>query len=1132
MKARNLRAARKVRATSAAQYVAAEPRGFRRLRTVHSWHRWSKVTLYLAASMMLAAAPGPCPAQGTAARWIWYPESATWDARKQDRWFRCVFDLPAAPERAELWLMVDDGQTLWVNGEGPLEATERDGSALFYPLTDLLQPAGNLIAVQAYNATSVAGVLARLTVLTADGREIVVNSDESWRVSREGPDGWNLPGFDDTGWERAQAVGTAFALPWVEYATFSNTHFVTDEERGAWAQAREALMAPPEQFADDPPIEVEATFVNDSAVAVINGEARPLVCYRGIVDLFTEHGRRQVANFRDAGVHLFVPNVRIDKLWTGPGQYDFSALDEQVRMYAKIDPEAYVIMMVRLVQPGWWTQEHPDELVGYGVPGELGGDERFRARRGSMASEAWLRDTGEAWQALIDHLEAQPWGRRVMGYMPAYGISAEWHYFGSWRNQYPDTGAAMTARFQRWLRDKYGTVEALRAAWRDPNLTFDTAQVPGVEPRKFAEHIAFRDPATERPAMDYYRCHQQVVAEAIEHFGRIVKDETDGAKLCGVYYGYFFGVGPQTQGGHLELDALFASPYVDYFVAPYSYSHRLMGQDGRLRSLAGAFRLGGKPHILEGDIRTYLHPRDEYGRTENVQQSLAAITREFTTALIEGTGFWWVDFGGDQGGGWFDDPQMMERAATLQQVATRALAQPHEPVAQIALVADLDSFYSVSDGHGMTIALRLVEDVGTEMYHLGAPFDAIHFSRLADADLSRYRMLVFLNPFMLDAEEAALIQRLREAGQHAMVFLWAPGLITPDGLSVEQAEAVTGFDLELVERWLPAAIEATAGSDLLAGLPPTTLLSLDVRESTPIAGFADPENWHNPRNEETMQQWYQAWEVEALDDGLRWTFDTGYSYTDIHWTAPEEFDPGQGIGFDLALTGDAPNLPFFFVIKDADWNEFRTPDVTLVAGESYTMHYPLDAFTAAPWAREKPERPALPLRGAKFVLRATANVGRCTLQMRSLTADAGDVVARDVLRFGAGAFAPALIPEADGATLLGQIAGTDLPGLVASGTGRATTVFCSVPFVPRELLVGVMREAGVHRYIDDTGDVLRADSRFVALHTAAGGPRNLRLPIAATVTDALTGETLGSGAETALELEPDTTVLLELAAQP
>lgn len=1079
-------------------------------------------------AIMVATLTASVPAQQTASRWIWYPEDAVHEAREQSRWFRHSFDLPGAPAEATLWLMVDDNQALWVNGEGPLEPEERDTAAAHYDLTDTLRAGENLLAVEAHNATSVAGVIARLTAEMPDGRPITVVSGAGWRVSREGPEGWNQPDFDDSEWQSAEVIGSAFKKPWFGHASFSTSHFITGPERAEYERFLAGLMAPPEQFADDPPLRAETGFVNGSAAMTLNGEARPLVMYRGTVDLMTEHGRRQVANFRDAGVHLYCPYVQIGTCWTGPEEYDFSAIDEQIRMYLALDPEAYLIVMVRLIQPPWWMEAHPDELVDYAVQGELGGDERFRAKRGSMASEQWLRDTGEAWRALIEHIEAQPWGKRVAGYHPGYGISAEWHYFGSWRDQYPDTGAAMTARFREWLRGKYATDEALQRAWADPDVTFESATVPGVQARKFGELIAFRDPEVEQRAIDYYRCHQRVVADALEHFGRIVRDTTDGAKICGAYYGYFFGVRPQTQGGHLDLQRLFDSPNLDYFVAPYSYSHRLMGQDGRLRSLAAAHFIGGTPHILEGDIRTYLHSANEYGRTENVTQSLAAVTREFSTALIERAGFWWVDFGPENEGGWFDDARIMERASVLQDVAERALHQPREQTAQVALVADLESFYYVSDGHGMELSYRLVEDIGTELHHAGAPFDTIHLDQLAEADLDRYRMLVFLNAFALDPDEAALITRLREAGEHAVVFLCAPGLITPDRVSLAQAETVTGLKLDLLEQWIPAQIDADVDDPLMQRLAPLTVHHLAPAQEIPIAGFDDAANWYNPRDEETMEQWYADYDTEAVEGGLRWSFDTGYSYTDIHWTAPEAFDPEDGVGFDLAYEGDAPTLLFTFVIKDAHMDEFVAPEQTLVDGQSGRMHWPLEAFESAPWSREEHAAPVLPLRGCKFVLRKTANVGRCVLEMRELSAIEGEVTERKVARYGSGAFAPALVPVGEDARTLGRIAGTDLAGIVAKGSGEGLTVYSATPFIPRQVLAAAMREAGVHRYIDETEDVLRADGRFIALHTATGGPRALRLPRAATVADALTGEVPGSGRALVVQTEPDSTMLLEL----
>ena len=1079
----------------------------------------------------LTALGGASVAQETAAKWIWYPEDTTSEAREQARWFRYAFELPQAPTQASLWLMVDDRQTLWVNGEGPLEPEERNTAAWRYDLTEHLRAGANLLAIEAWNATSVAGVIARLTLAMPDGIEAVLTSDESWRVSREAPEGWNQVGFDDGNWQQAQVVGSAFIAPWYGHASFATAPFITDEERAAYQRHLAGLIAPPEQFEDDPPLRAEMGFVNGSPAVMINGEPRPLVMYRGTVDLTTEHGRRQVTNFRDAGVHLHCAYGQIGSYWTATGEYDFSALDDQIRMYLAADPEAYLIVMVRLIQPSWWTQMHPDELVDYAVPGELGGEETYRAVRASMASKAWLEDTGEAWGALIEHIEAQPWGKRVLGYHPAYGISAEWHYFGSWREQYPDTGAAMTGRFREWLREQYVTDAALQAAWADPRASIATAEVPGVEERQFGEVIAFHDPATERRAMDYYRCHQRVVADAMEHFGRIVKETTDSAKVCGVYYGYFYGVRPQTQGGHLELQRLFSSPYLDYFVAPYSYSHRLMGQDGRLRSLGAAHFIGGKPHILEGDIRTYLHPRNEYGRTEDVNQSLAAVTREFTTALIERAGFWWVDFGPDTGGGWFDDPALMARAAQLQDVAERALQEPRESAAEVALVCDLESFYGFSDGHGMGIGYSLVESIGTELYHAGAPFDAIHLEQLAEADLERYRVLVFLYTVMLDADEAALIERLREAGEHAMVFLWAPGLLTPEAVSVEQAEAVTGLDLTLVERWLPAQVNAVADDPLMARLTPLEVHGLEVTGEAALEGFDEVENWYNPRDEETMERWYAAYETEPLADGLRWTFDTGYSDTDIHWTAPEPFEPSDGLAMRISLTGDAPVLRYTFVIKDANLSEFCAPEEVLVAGEAREHVYPLAAFTSAPWSRVAVEAPVLPLKGCKFVMHNTANVGRCVMEITDPRVLTGPLTTRDEARYGSGAFAPALLPAEGQGRLLARSAGTGDPAVVATGSGTGLTLYSALPYLPREVLAAVMDEAGVHRYVDEGADVLRADARFIALHTAEGGPKTLRLPQEAAVANALTGEALQTGSTVTLDLEPISTLLMELTVR-
>lgn len=1069
-----------------------------------------------------------CVAQDTAAKWIWYPEAPGHECIDQYRYLRRAFELPAAPAAAELWVSVDDHQELYVNGQGPLESLQATGAARRYDLTDLLVGGDNVLAVRVHNATGPAGLIVRLVIDLPERPSVTINSDEQWRAAKEAAEDWTAAGFDDSRWPPAGVIGSALTGPWSEMPVFHTELFITQEEQVALDRWRQTLLAPAEQFADERPARAALRPHNGAPALFIGDDPRPVVMYRGTVDPFSPFGRRQIANFRDAGVHAFVPYVAADALWKGPGEYDFGVADRIIRAYLSVDPEAHLILMVRLVPPAWWMAQHEDELVRYATSDKIdSSDEAGRVRRPSMASEGWLQDASDLWRSLIEHLEAQPWGKRVVGYHAAYGIYAEWHYFGSWTNQYPDTGAAMTRRFRAWLRDKYGTDEALRQAWHRPEAALATAEVPGVAARRDAELVTLRDPSTEQPAIDYYRCQQQVTADAIEHFGKISKQATGGRTIYGVYYGYFYGVHPQNQGGHLQLERLLASPHVDYFVAPYSYSDRLMGDDGRLRSLAATFNHASKTHILEGDIRTYLHPVHEYGRTDNVGQSLAALTREFTTTLTEHTGFWYVDFGPDSRGGWFDDPRLMRRAKELQQVATRAVDIPRQSAARVLLVCDLESGYYLSDGEGMKLAYPMIEAVGAQMHRLGVPFDALFLSQLPAADLSRFDVLVFLNTTAMTDEQAAFVEGLRRTGRHAMAFLWAPGLAGPQGLSEQRASRVTGLELRLDRAWSPGVVRITDEDPLTIALEPREVCSIQVRSAVEIDGFSDPERWTNPRPEADMQEQYTVFETEPIEAGMRWSFDTVSAWTDIHFhdTVPA----GDGVGFRVKLDGAPRRVMLQYCIKDANWAEFVAPEEVLVAdGEWKQRDYALRSFTHAPWSKLKPEQIALPLQGMKFVIRGVSNVGRCDLQFANLRALEGEVTTRQERGFGSGLVTPLLTPAGSDCRVLGTLEGTDRPGLVLGGEGKGAVLFSAVPFLPVEVLRALLTEAGITAYTADPRDVLRADTRFIAIHTKDGGPRTLHLPRAGQLRDAFTGELVGSGEEVEVGLEPESTSLYEL----
>lgn len=114
------------------------------------------------------------------------------------------------------------------------------------------------------------------------------------------------------------------------------------------------------------------------------------------------------------------------------------------------------------------------------------------------------------------------------------------------------------------------------------------------------------------------------------------------------------------------------------------------------------------------------------------------------------------------------------------------------------------------------------------------------------------------------------------------------------------------------------------------------------------------------------------------------------------------------------------------------------------------------------------------------------------------------------------------------ATVLGQLAGLNRPGLLVKQQDGWTSVYSSAPILPAALLRNIARAAGCHVYTD-AGDVVYADRNFLAIYAPNGGRRTVRLPRAATVVDLLGGRTLATGTvEFPLELPANTAKILAL----
>lgn len=147
------------------------------------------------------------------ASWVWTPGATQDNAPEGPAWFRGRFTLPAGADvvSAQLTMTADDDYTAYLDGQEVLSApVEVDGwrSAETTEVTGIVAAAAGGDLVLAARATNrpgaginPAGLIAKLVVHTSAGDELVFRTDDSWVGTDTEVDGWQDPGFDDSGWD-------------------------------------------------------------------------------------------------------------------------------------------------------------------------------------------------------------------------------------------------------------------------------------------------------------------------------------------------------------------------------------------------------------------------------------------------------------------------------------------------------------------------------------------------------------------------------------------------------------------------------------------------------------------------------------------------------------------------------------------------------------------------------------------------------------------------------------------------------------------------------------------------------------------------------------------------------------------
>jgi len=398
------------------------------------------------------------------------------------------------------------------------------------------------------------------------------------------------------------------------------------------------------------------------------------------------------AGFRKAGVRLYFTGVYAGDrgintysglrpfrpgFWKARDVFDFSAADEDFRLIAGGSPREgtvpeglFIIPRLMLEPPSWWEDENPDALAR---------DFEGKSMHQSYSSEKWFADTIGAMEAFQAWLVESGWDAHVAGWHLACGATEEFMRPTIHPLQYTDYSGASKLAWREYVRELFGGVAAMNAAWGTDYASFDE-----MEPATPAQRMYAADTNGERSPMaaEYWHFHSVENARAVCRLAHEAKRITGGERVVGAFFGYC-----GLLRGHTATDMVLRCPDVDFLASPFSYGHaRAAGIDWLVGGPTGSCQFHGKAWFMEADVRTHLsrsirdcmsfaYPANHhydlpvwYG-PDTEELSLHQMKKAWARSLCTGCAIWWFDMWG----GWYRTDAMMafhEKARALYEEAT------------------------------------------------------------------------------------------------------------------------------------------------------------------------------------------------------------------------------------------------------------------------------------------------------------------------------------------------------------------------------------------------------------------------------------------------------------------------------
>jgi len=442
-------------------------------------------------------------------------------------------------------------------------------------------------------------------------------------------------------------------------------------------------------------------------------------------------------------------------IWQGVKQYNFAAYDRQVDDLLAANPRAKFLCMIDLNTPYWLTRRFAYDS--------------FDAVSHAASDPQWLSVTTEWMRDFIDYSEKK-YGDKILAYILSGGGTSEWYEY--------DRGKSSRVKNAAWR------------AWCKANGAAFGEDVPSESALKKAAHEnVIYDPATEMEKIQYWRFHNEVIADAVLHFARAARPRIGRDKELGVFFGYYLvSDNKLVSFGHLDYERVMASPDLDFFISPGTYNDRMIGGGSGPQLAHGTLLRYGKRYLHEIDHRTHCVPTSpgSDNRWKDQAEDNAGHKREAAYALINHASLWWFDMWG----GWYQKEETRQLIGQLKKRADTYLYDASSSVAEALLIADPQSAYYVNEK--MPHASAMARQFRDKLNRTGTPFDVFSFNDIAVIDLSRYKVVFLPATLLITPERAEILKRRVCNNNRTVVWVYAPGICNGSDLDVSRVKQWSG----------------------------------------------------------------------------------------------------------------------------------------------------------------------------------------------------------------------------------------------------------------------------------------------------------------------------------------------------